>query len=294
METGVTVSPPTNGEGNHATNTAAVVEDEDDPSLIIPIRSNGKMDTDGETNFIEIFPEEISETKSSDLLKVMTDEDADLSVWADAALHYIKHKKHAQDAAQILEAGCERADMGGKNDRVRIFAAAGIAHLTVSQEVGEKEKDLREDLITKADNRFTQSSKVDNFYPMTLMGRGMRDLSANRLEQARFFFDTTLKTCGNVLPALLGLAAVNYLEKNYVGAQGMYAKAIRLYPSKSGAATRVGFGLACYRLGQVRHWSLSPGKKVPSAKLSIFCISLFLFSLSFLRDPKGRSRQGRI
>ncbi|OEU21277.1 TPR-like protein [Fragilariopsis cylindrus CCMP1102] len=86
---------------------------------------------------------------------------------------------------------------------------------------------------------------------MTWMGRGMLNLSANRLEQARFFFDTTLKECGKVLPALLGLAAVCYLENNYEAAQNMYAEAIRLYPSKSGASTRVGFGLACYRLGQV-------------------------------------------
>ena len=241
METAVTVSPPQNGEGG----TPTLIED---PSLIIPVTSNGKNGED----FIEVFPEEIPETKSSQLMQVMKDEDADLSVWADAALHYIKHKQHAQDSAQILEAACEKAETGTKTDRVRIFAATGIAHLTASQEVSEKETEIREDLITKAENRFTQSSGVDNLYPMTWMGRGMLDLSANRLDQARFFFDTTLKECGKVLPALLGLAAVNYLEKKYEGAQSMYAQAIRLFPSKSGAATRVGFGLACYRLGQVR------------------------------------------
>ena len=80
----------------------------------------------------------------------------------------------------------------------------------------------------------------------------MRDLSANRLDQARFFFNTTITECGNVLPALLGLAACDFLEKNYDKAQAKYAQAIKLYPSKSGAATRVGFGLACYKLGQVR------------------------------------------
>ncbi len=232
--------------------TAAIIEDDgdsdDDPSLIIPIKSGSSS---SENNFIEIFPEEISDTKSSDLLQIMKDEDADLSVWADAALQYIKHKKHAaEDAAQLLEAGCEQASLGSKDQRVRIFAAAGIAHLTVSQ--GEKELEQREDLITKADNLFTQSSKVDNLYPMTWMGRGMRDLSANRLDQARFFFNTTITECGNVLPALLGLAACDFLEKNYDKAQAKYAQAIKLYPSKSGAATRVGFGLACYKLGQVR------------------------------------------
>lgn len=259
METEVTVSPPRNGEGGQKEPpSSAIIEDDgdsdDDPSLVIPIKSGGSSESDGKnSNFIEIFPEEISDTKSSDLLQVLKDEEADLSVWADAALQYIKHKKHAaQDAAQILEAGCEQASEGSKEHRVRIFAAAGIAHLSVSQEVGEKETSYRDDLITKADTLFTQSSKVDNLYPMTWMGRGMRDLSANRLDQARFFFNTTITECGNVLPALLGLAACDFLEKNYDKAQAKYAQAIKLYPTKCGAATRVGFGLACYRLGQVR------------------------------------------
>jgi len=251
METEV-ISSPSNEKGG----TPVLIEDEA-PSLIIPIKSSGKADSE---LFIEIFPEEIPETKSSSLLQVLKDEDADLNVWADSALQYIQHKQHAQDTAQILEAGCERAEKGTKEDRVRIFAAAGIAHLTAAQEGGgggrgsstkRADLDLREELTSKADNRFTLSSKVDNLYPMTWMGRGMLNLSADRLEQARFFFDTTLKECGKVLPALLGLAAVFYQENNYEAAQNMYAEAIRLYPSKSGASTRVGFGLACYRLGQV-------------------------------------------
>jgi tetratricopeptide (TPR) repeat protein len=270
---------------NHTTNNHTVSPTHNDvdgddasidtysPSLIIPIKSvsttSGGTGT-GNNLFIEIFPEEIPETPSSTLLQVLRDEDADLSVWADAALHYIRHKQHARDAAQILEAGCDRAETGSKDDRVRIFAAAGIAHLTEAQEVTSgggggggggggnssstkrAEHDLKEDLTSKADNRFTFSSKVDNLYPMTWMGKGMLNLAANRLEQARFFFDTTLKECGKVLPALLGLAAVYYLEHNYQAALNMYSEAIQRYPNKSGSATRVGYGLACYRLGQVR------------------------------------------
>jgi len=85
----------------------------------------------------------------------------------------------------------------------------------------------------------------------------MLNLSMGRLDQARFFFDTTLKQCGQVLPALLGMAAVLYGEKDYQGAQDMYAKAMKLYPEQSGAATRVGFGLTCYRLKQVRFMTRS-------------------------------------
>jgi len=236
-----------NNDDNDNDNNNFLDDDYEDPSLIIPIRASDK--------FIEIFPEEIPETKSSSLLQVLRDEGASLGVWAETALHYIKHKKHARDAAQILEAGCERADTGSRDDRVRIFAAAGIAHLTASQESlsGDKraESDRREELVAKADNRFTTSSKVDNLFPMTWMGKGMLNLQAKRLEQARFFFDTTLRECGRVLPALLGLAAVCYLEEKFGEAQTLYGEAIRLYPQKSGSATRVGFGLACYKLGQV-------------------------------------------
>jgi RNA polymerase-associated protein CTR9 len=217
-------------------------------SLIIPITSASDGSKD---KFIEIFPEEMPDTPSSTLLQVLKDENAPLSVWTDAALLYIQHKQHAREASAILQAGCERMD-GTREERVRLFASAGIAHLTQAQQSLDRSgSEPKDELRSMADNRFTHSSTVDNLFPMTWMGRGMLNLSTGRLEQAKFFFDTTLKECGEVLPALLGLAAVLYLERNYEGAQGMYAKAMQLYPEKSGAATRVGFGLACYRLGQV-------------------------------------------
>lgn len=267
MEVDGTVSPPqadgrnnidgdgddndmdlSDGEGEDV----IVADDGIDQSLIIPIKSGSKPG-----QFIEIFSEEMIDTPSSTLLQVLQDEDADLSVWADAALYYIQHKSQAQAAAQILDAGCERAEQrdGSKDERVRINTAAGISHLTEAADLrigGAQDQERKVELEQKADNRFTFSSKVDNFYPMTLMGKGMLNLSTGRLDQARFFFDTTVQTCGKVLPALLGLAAVAYQESNYKLAQELYGEAMKRYPTKSGAAARIGFGLACYRLGQVR------------------------------------------
>jgi RNA polymerase-associated protein CTR9 len=148
--------------------------------------------------------------------------------------------KQSRESSTILQAACDRPG-GSRDQRVRILASAGIAHLT---QAADKERSL-------ADHRFTSAGKVDTLFPMTWMGRGMLNLSMGRMDQAKFFFDTTLKQCGQVLPALLGMAAVLMGEKDYKGAQEMYAKAIRLYPEQSGAAARVGFGLSCYRLGQV-------------------------------------------
>lgn len=86
---------------------------------------------------------------------------------------------------------------------------------------------------------------------MTWSGKGMYNLLSGRLDQARFFFDTTLKQCGNVLPGLLGMANVLYQEGQYRSAQDYYSKAIRLYPETGGAPTRVGFAITCYQLGQI-------------------------------------------
>ncbi|EED94926.1 hypothetical protein THAPSDRAFT_268346 [Thalassiosira pseudonana CCMP1335] len=87
---------------------------------------------------------------------------------------------------------------------------------------------------------------------MTWIGRGMLNLAMNRIDQARFFFEQlTLRECGEILPALIGMAAVKYMEKDYTGAQDLYARSMTKFPVQSGAATRVGFGMACYKLGQM-------------------------------------------
>lgn len=78
----------------------------------------------------------------------------------------------------------------------------------------------------------------------------MLNLSMGRMDQAKFFFQTTLKQCGPVLPALLGMAAVLFGEGDFQGAQDKYGETIKRFPN-SGASVRVGFGLASYRLGQV-------------------------------------------
>lgn len=121
--------------------------------------------------------------------------------------------KQSRESSNILQAACDRPG-GNRDQRVLILASAGIAHLT---QAADKERSL-------ADHRFTSAGKVDTLFPMTWMGRGMLNLSMGRLDQAKFFFDTTLKQCGQVLPALLGMAAVLLMgEKDSKGALEMYA-----------------------------------------------------------------------
>jgi len=234
------------------------------PSLCIPITSSSSVPSDEQPNFIEIFPEEISNVPSSTLSKVLTDEDAPLSIWSDAALMYVQNRSTVS-GSDLLQEACKREEAGvsGANnaDRVRTLASAGIALLTQVNRGGDASasstkdaKDIAqrdEDVRQASDKQFNRATKIDGLFPMTWIGRGLLHLTADRVDQAQFFFETTLKQCGQVLPALLGMAAVRYKKEDYAGALELYGRAMALFPDKSGSETRVGFGLACYKLGQV-------------------------------------------
>jgi len=243
-------------------------------SLCIPIASSN--------DFIEIFPEEISSIPSSQLASILQDEKAPLSLWTDAALLYMTNKRE-RDSTALLKTACsellDKQNLGNKEERTRILAAAGIGYLTQANKSGtlgtlsfpgmsnanananatdkhdktaqqREATDHNDKLRELADNHFTRASKLNQLFPMTWIGRGMLNLSTERFDQAKFFFETTLKHCGMVLPALLGMACVYFKEGDYQSSLEMYSKAITLFPIKSGASARVGLGLACYKLGQ--------------------------------------------
>lgn len=250
-------------------------DDEGDDSLKIPITSSSTS----KELFVEIFPEEMSSISPSTLISVLKDESAPMSTWTDAAVLYAQCGK-ARDGLFVLQEACSMEGVlrGDKNDRVRLLASTGIAHLsqmkggggigssgssstTKSSSSGSlaaataAEQALGDNLENKAmaDDRFTQATRMDQLYPMTWVGKGMLNAFNGRLDQARYFFDTTLKHVGPVLPALLGMASVEFYEKNYHKALKLYGTAMQLFPSSKrySASIRVGFGLCCYKLGQV-------------------------------------------
>ena len=240
-------------------------------SLCVPIRSS--TSSTAENNFVEIFPEEISSISTDQLISLLKDESAPLSLWTEAALLYMQTKCE-RESITLLSTACsdlvEKQQLGSQAERVRVHAATGIGYLTQANKSGmlgtlsfqggmmsgrtaqqREASDKNEELRVLADRHFTNATKIEQIFPMTWIGRGMLNLSVERLEQARFFFETTLRECGQVLPALLGMACVHYKEGRYSNSLEMYTKAITLFPNKSGAASRVGLGLSCYKLGQV-------------------------------------------
>jgi len=257
-------------------------------SLVIPITTstNGNnFNNDGNNKdsgglFIEIFPEEISSVRPTTLTKVLREEQAPLTTWCDASLLYMKAKRE-KEGCDLINAAADSEDvMSGSNnqDRLRVLSSAGIAALAQANkqteggggssgggdafdndmdEAGETSKSTEanekevEELRAMADARFVKADNINQVNPMTWIGRGMLNLANNKYDQARFYFENlTLGQYGEILPALIGMAAVKYLEKDFKGAQDLYGRAMTKFPVQSGAAARVGFGMASYRLGQ--------------------------------------------
>ncbi len=253
---------------------ASTEQNDDSKSLLIPIRSSTSPSSN--SNFVEIFPEEMSSISTDQIISLLKDESAPLSLWTEAALLYMQTKCE-RESITLLSTACsdlvEKQKIGSQAERVRVHAATGIGYLTQANKSGaaalsglsfpssggmmmttaqqREALDKNEELRTLADRHFTSATKIEQIFPMTWIGRGMLNLSIERLEQAKFFFETTLKEYGQVLPALLGMACVHFKEGNYQNSLEMYSRAIRLFPNKSGAAARVGLGLSCYKLGQV-------------------------------------------
>ena len=256
------------GGGVDPTTTAAAADSlmEHADSLIIPITTSVSKSPN---LFVEVFPEEVCETPVAVLLKVLREERCPTGTWSDAAALYMRQQtKHARDSLAVLEAAAHEESLGASKD-VRLLAATGIAHLAMSSKDhhtvggGNKTKDASEERRHAADQKFTQAASIDTFFPMTWIGRGMLNVAANRPEQAKFFFNTTLKECGPLLPALLGLAAVLYgSERNYKEAQQTFAQAIRRYPVQSGAAARVGEDRPKRRMHTSRHRMRGRAKRV--------------------------------
>ena len=190
------------------------------------------------------------------LAQVLHEESAPIKTWCDASLLYIRMKKEREGCDLLNNAvdkeGGEDIMMGSNTaDKLRLLASAGISALALANRLAVNGESREEELRSIADARFTKADNINQVHPPTWIGRGMLNLALGRVDQARFFFEQlTLRECGEILPALLGMAAVKFAEKDYAGAQTLYGRAMQKFPN-CGASVRVGFGLACYKLGQI-------------------------------------------
>lgn len=109
-----TVTPSIKGDGggdgkSNNTSSHDDYDDDDGPQpLCIPIRSSSSAQS--RSDFVEIFPEEVSTISTDALADLLRDEDAPLDLWSDAALLYMLDGKRS-DSVSLLSTACSELEM---------------------------------------------------------------------------------------------------------------------------------------------------------------------------------------
>ncbi|XP_063981062.1 RNA polymerase-associated protein CTR9 homolog [Diachasmimorpha longicaudata] len=201
-------------------------------SIEIPLR-----DTD---EVIELCLDQLPE--GDEVLGILRQEHAQLSIWVNLALEYYKQHK-IEDFIKILESSRTEAHSEYRDvEKDQMRALDMLAAYYVQEANREKNKDKKRDLFTKATLLYTTADKIIMYDQNHLLGRAYFCLlEGDKMEQADAQFNFVLNQSPNNIPSLLGKACIAFNKKDYRGALAFYKKALRTNPNCP-AAVRLGMG----------------------------------------------------
>lgn len=220
----------------------------DDGCIRIPVR--------GAQQTVEVYTDDLP-GDYNDVVDVLKAEIAPLDIWLRFAVEYYRQGSEAHFRGilnEIIEALTPETERFYSDDRrafdvgrIRILNA--LAADSVRQATKATDRTASDDHYTAALSHLTSADRIDNMSELTWVGKGVFYLCQGELDRAKYFFENARKQRHN-FPATLGEAAVNFHNGNYKQALDLYSEAIRVNPECS-ASVRVGFGLCCYKLGQI-------------------------------------------
>ncbi|CAM9129407.1 unnamed protein product, partial [Choristocarpus tenellus] len=220
----------------------------DDRCIRIPVR--------GAEQRVEVYTDELP-NDYNDVVDVLKAEIAPLDIWLRFAVEYHRQGLEGHFRAilnEIIVALNPQTEQYYSDDmkafevgRIRILNA--LAADAVKRASSCREGIARDNQFLEALDHLTSADRIDNMSELTWVGKGVFYLSQGELDRAKYFFENARKKRKN-FPATLGEAAISFHHGNYEQALELYSEAIRLNPRCS-ASIRVGFGLCCYKLGQV-------------------------------------------
>ncbi|XP_018323793.1 RNA polymerase-associated protein CTR9 homolog [Agrilus planipennis] len=201
-------------------------------SIEIPLR-----DTD---EVIELYLDQLPD--GEEVLVILKQENAQLSIWVNLALEYYKQSK-INDFIKILEASRTDANISYRDfEKDQMRALDMLAAYYVQEANREKNKDRKRELFTKATLLYTTADKIIMYDQNHLLGRAYFCLlEGDKMDQADAQFNFVLNQSPNNIPSLLGKACIAYNKKDFRGALAFYKKALRTNPNCP-AEVRLGMG----------------------------------------------------
>ena len=95
----------------------------------------------------------------------------------------------------------------------------------------------RGDLFSQATAKLNEAEGLDNQARSTWLGKGLLRLAKGEIDEAAYQFGAVLGEYEDDVPALLGMANIEYNRKNYKSALRRYKHALRVLPSNMPAVS---------------------------------------------------------
>lgn len=116
----------------------------------------------------------------------------------------------------------------------------------------EDDDKKKEAISQRAVGYFQRADRLDQQYPMTLVGKALMFMAKNEDDRAERFLKSVLISNKTNLPAIFGKALLLYRRKKYGEAKKLYLQAIKLHPrSPQASRMRMCFAYCCYHEGAI-------------------------------------------
>ncbi|VEL21038.1 unnamed protein product [Protopolystoma xenopodis] len=202
---------------------------------------------------IELDVDQLPE--GEEVLNILNQEKAALSVWINVALAYYKKNFHDDFEKILTEAEETYKDVAASlpsyngGDLFRLLDM--LANYYGRKAYKEKNKDKKSQLIARATRLFTSADRIDMYDQKHLLGRAFFFIyEGENWIQADSQLNFVISQGPPTVPAYLGKACIAFNRKDYSNALGFYRKALRLQPNCP-SSVRLGMGHCFFKLGHL-------------------------------------------
>eukprot|EP00961_Rhodomonas_salina_P281962 3810289-Rhodomonas_salina.1 len=188
----------------------------------------------------------------NEIMQILANELAPLKLWLELAVSYYQQRRMEQFQTVMETSTGEDGPFyqdyykGDKEGRIALLNCLAAYNTQIAARSKNKQK--KDSHFQIANEHYQNSDKIDTNMALTWCGKGLifmakismpqrnrvtgrGDQVTEHLTQAGLMFDSALECDRTCIPALLGLAAVRYNNRQYTQALGLYKDVLRLNPA---------------------------------------------------------------
>ncbi|CAG8434946.1 15397_t:CDS:1 [Funneliformis mosseae] len=182
-------------------------------------------------------------------LNMFGNEVTDMKYWIHFALFYNVKRDSPEEAVSILERGL--LSPGSSEDRCKCLnLLASIYFKMYKAPKYQADVDQKNHFLIQATEKFNEASQLNPHNQVSLVGKGLIYLAKKDPVQAHREFTNALRVSPNFIPALFGLARIQYSQKTFKDALATYQRIARLNPFMTHPDPRIGIGLCFNKLNR--------------------------------------------